>query len=76
MNPELWIEMNWGLADKTKDPLLARLLPGIDTPSARRETALDHLDKCLFSSRKAQLALDTVTTRPEHLKMFLFVGDL
>ena len=75
MNPELWIEMNWGLADKTKDPLLARLLPGIDTPSARRETALDHLDKCLFSSRKAQLALDTVSTRPEHLKMFLFVGD-
>ncbi|RLA18462.1 MAG: hypothetical protein DRQ62_13560 [Gammaproteobacteria bacterium] len=75
MHPELWLEMGWGLADKSKDPLLARLLPGIDTPSVRRETALDHLDKCLASSRKSQLALDTVTTRPEHLKMFLFVGD-
>ena len=75
MNPDLWIEMNWGLADKTKDPLLARLLPGVDTPSARRDTALDHLEKCLSSSRKSQLALDTVTARPEHLKMFLFVGD-
>ena len=75
MNTDLWLEMNWGLADKTKDPLLARLLPGVDTPSARRDTALDHLDKCLFSSRKLQLALDTETVRPEHLKMFLFVGD-
>ena len=75
MNPDLWKEMNWGLADKTKDPLLARLLPGVDTPSARRDTALDHLDKCLLSSRKLQVALDTVSARPEHLKMFLFVGD-
>lgn len=75
MNPDLWLEMNWGLADKTKDPLLARLLPGVDTPTVRRETALDHLDKCLASGRKSQLALDTVTTRPDHLKMFLFVGD-
>lgn len=73
--PELWLEMNWGLADTTKDPLLARLLPGIDSPSSRRDTALDHLDKCLASSRKLQLALDTVTNRPEHLKMFLFLSD-
>ncbi|RLA17677.1 MAG: hypothetical protein DRQ62_14700 [Gammaproteobacteria bacterium] len=75
MNLDLWLEMNWGLADPTKDWLLARLLPGVDSPSARRETALDHLDKCLTSSHKLQLALDKVTTRPEHLKMFLFVGD-
>ncbi len=75
MHSDLWIEMNWGLADTSKDPLLARLLPGVDTPALRRDTALDHLDKCLTASRKIQLALDTVTQRPEHLKMFLFVGD-
>ena len=75
LNIDLWLEMNWGLADKTKDSLFARLLPGVDTPAARRETALDHLEKCLANASKMQVALDTVTTRPEHLKMFLFVGD-
>lgn len=74
-NIDLWLEMEWGLADKSKDPLLARLLPGLDSPVARRDTALDHLDKCLSNAYSMQAALDTVTPRPEHLKMFLFVGD-
>ena len=75
LNSDLWVDMNWGLADKSKDQLLSRLLPGIDSKSERRDTALEHLDKCLRSTEKLQLALDTVNERPEHLKMFLFVGD-
>lgn len=75
MQLDLWLEMKWGLADPTKDKLFARLLPGVDSPAARRETALEHLNKCLSSSDKLQRALDTVTTRPQHLKLFLFVGD-
>ena len=70
-----WVDMNWGLADTSKDSMLARLLPGIELAPERRETALDHLEKCLFSAAKLQKALDTVSTRPAHLQMFLFVGD-
>jgi pimeloyl-ACP methyl ester carboxylesterase len=70
-----WIAMSWGLADPSKGDILIKLLPGIETPQKRRETALDHLDKCLKATIKAQQALDNGSQHPEHLKMFLFVGD-
>jgi len=70
-----WIDMNWGLANKKKDSLLEKLLPDVETPENRRNTALDHLDKCLKSAVSAQLALDLYSPRPEHLKVFLFAGD-
>jgi pimeloyl-ACP methyl ester carboxylesterase len=70
-----WLDFNWGLADKSRDRFLGRLLPGIDTASARRDTALDHLEKCLTSTRKLHYALDNLSKRPAHLQMFLFVGD-
>lgn len=72
---DFWQEMNWGLANRSKDALLTKLLPGIDGPHKRRETALDHLDKCLKAARTVQLALDMPIQTPDHLKMFLFVGD-
>lgn len=75
LSVEFWQEMNWGLADKSKDNLLTKLLPGLETPQKRRETALDHLEKCLKATRIVQMALDTPSQTPEHLKMFLFVGD-
>ena len=75
LNLGLWVDMNWGLADKSKERLLAILLSGIDSPSERRNTALDHLEKCLQSTEKLQKALDSITPRPIHLQMFLFVGD-
>ena len=67
--------MNWGLAATSKDALLSRLLPGIESASERRDIALDHLQKCLFTAEKLQQALDSVSTCPAHLQMFLFVGD-
>jgi len=70
-----WIEMNWGLANKKKDGLLEKLLPGVETVKSRRNTALDHLNKCLKLAASTQLALDSYSPRPEHLKFFLFVGD-
>ncbi len=74
-NTGFWVDMNWGLADTSKDDLLCRLLPGIESASERRDIALDHLQKCLFTTEKLQKALDTVSTCPAHLQMFLFVGD-
>lgn len=71
----LWVDMNWGLANKSKDRILARLLPGVDSLSARRETALEHLEKCLKNTISLHQALDNVALRPSHLQMFLFVGD-
>jgi len=75
LDVNFWIEMNWGLADKTKDTILAKLLPGIETSKKRRETALEHLEKCLKTALNAQLSLDSYVTRPEHIKKFAFVGD-
>ena len=75
LSAEFWVDLNWGLADKTRDRFLARLLPGIDSSSARRDTALEHLGKCLISAKKLHYAMDNLTPRPGHLQMFLFVGD-
>ncbi len=70
-----WVDMNWGLTDRRKDRLLAMLLPGADSPAIRRDTALDHLEKCLVTSCKLHRALDQVSAQPAHLQMYLFVGD-
>lgn len=75
LSVDFWLEMDWGLADRSKDPLLRKLLPDLKSMQKRRETALEHLEKCLQAARALQLALDTPAHRPEHLKMFLFVGD-
>ncbi len=75
LSADFWVEMSWGLANQSKDTLLGKLLPGIDSANNRRETALEHLEKCLKAARTMQLALDTPAQTPEHLKMFLFVGD-
>ncbi len=75
MNIDFWIEMGWGLAKPDLDDKLAILLPGVDTPRARRQTAIDHLEKCLRAATAIHAALDSVTRRPDSLFMHLIAGD-
>ena len=72
---ELWIKMKWGLAEKRNDSVLQKLLPGITSESKRRETALEHLDKCL---KRAEAFIDKMgktENKPEHLSMHLICGN-
>jgi hypothetical protein len=75
MNLEFWDEMGWGLAQPGLDDKLAILLPGSDSPQKRKQTAMDHLDKCLLAAQAMHLALDSVTQRPQSLFMHLIAGD-
>ncbi len=70
-----WLSRGWGLASDAIDPTLARLLPGADTAAARREIALDHLEKCLRATRAFQLVMDRpVPPKPKHLAMHYILG--
>jgi len=35
-DPELWVRMNWGLANPTHDKVLATMLPGVSAPPLER----------------------------------------
>ncbi|OEU50253.1 MAG: hypothetical protein BA866_10550 [Desulfobulbaceae bacterium S5133MH15] len=75
MNIELWQEYSWGLANKKREKLMALLMPDIDSVSKRKETAMEHLEKCLTIATGFQKAMDKRATPPAHLNIFLFVGD-
>ena len=73
---DAWIQRGWGLAEPTRAATLAKLLPGTDSPAARRLLALDHLAKCLQSACAFQAALHVMAPgRPAHLRLHLFAGD-
>lgn len=74
-DPEFWCAMRWGLADPGGDALLALQLEGVDTPSARRDVALDHLGKCLKSAATFHRALDLPAEPPDPLELHLIAGD-
>ena len=76
LNPEFWLWMQWGLANKAKDAELARHLPGVASASERRDIAIDHLNKCLTNARVFHAAMDAVApSRPSHLHLHLIAGD-
>jgi len=75
MDPELWIKMNWGLADSGQDSVLEHLLPDVSDPDERRRIALDHLKKSLARAEQFQQALDVPAEPPEGLKLYLIAGD-
>lgn len=72
---ETWKRYNWGLADPKSDRYLAWLMPDIDTPEARREAALDHLQKILTQTKQLHRAIDRPASPPDGLEIFLFAGD-
>lgn len=74
-NPELWTDMDWGLASPGQDDVLERLLPGVRDPATRRRIALEHQRKCLARARQFCAALDTPATPLQESGLYLFAGD-
>jgi pimeloyl-ACP methyl ester carboxylesterase len=74
-DPQVWIDMKWGLADPKQDKYLKFLLPNIKTPEARRKIALDHMSKCLKKAKQFSQALQVNSKKPDNLALFLFLGD-
>lgn len=75
LDPELWKEMNWGLASPNQDPMLAKLLPDVADPAQRRQIAMEHLNKCLSRAQQFCDAMDVPATTPPGLELHLFAGD-
>ena len=73
---DTWVARGWGLASEAIEPTLVRLLPGADSPGARRALALDHLQKCLCSARAFQQAMDRqVPPKPSHLRIHYMLSS-
>jgi pimeloyl-ACP methyl ester carboxylesterase len=74
-DPDLWVDMGWGLASLEQDHVLQMLLPHVDDESERRRIALNHQRKCLIRARKIWQALSTPADPPPGLTLNLFAGD-
>ena len=75
MDPALWEQMGWGLADPNQDDVLSALLPDVSDPKGRRAIAVDHLKKSLERADQFQRSLDTPAEPPEGLSLSLIAGD-
>ncbi len=75
LDPELWKEMQWGLAAPDQDQVLQWLLPEAESAQDRRRIALDHQVKSLKRARQFMAALDKPSVPPEGLRMYLMAGD-
>jgi hypothetical protein len=73
-DPSVWHDMGWGLAGPD-DTRLAELLPGVETPGERRDTASDHLEKSLRSAGALHRCLDTPDRPPRTLMIDFFLSD-
>jgi pimeloyl-ACP methyl ester carboxylesterase len=74
-DPELWIQMGWGLANPDRDSTLQILLPEIKDRETRLQIAFDHLRKSLMRARSFANALDVPARPPQGLSLNLIVGD-
>ncbi|MEL6328595.1 MAG: hypothetical protein AAFR38_02955 [Planctomycetota bacterium] len=70
----VWHDMGWGLAG-VGDVSLGQLLPGLASEAERRETAGEHLEKCLRSAAALHRSLDTPERPPETLQFDYFLSD-
>ena len=75
LDPSLWQEMRWGLADPDQESLITSMLPGVDDSAERRAIALEHQRLCLERTDQFQRALDVPAALPEGLELQLFAGD-
>ncbi|RMF59093.1 MAG: hypothetical protein D6748_07205 [Calditrichaeota bacterium] len=75
LDPDLWTQLGWGLADPTQDKMLQWLLPGVTSAEERRQIALDHQRKCLRRARQFMKALDLPARHPDSLSISLMAGD-
>ena len=75
LDPQVWIDRQWGLLDPKQDKVLEVLLPNVTSPEERAQIAKDHLIKCLRNARNFQEAIDSDVQPPKHIEMILFAGD-
>ncbi|MBW1609183.1 MAG: hypothetical protein JRJ74_13940, partial [Deltaproteobacteria bacterium] len=75
LDPELWIQKGWGLANPEQDRVLRSLLPNIDSPEKRRKIAIVYLRKVLNRARQFTTVMDMPAKPPLSLRMLLVAGD-
>lgn len=75
LDPELWIEKSWGLANPEQDRVLKSLLPDIDSPEKRREIAILYLRNVLNRAKQFTTVMDIPAKPPASLRILLVAGD-
>jgi hypothetical protein len=71
---QTWARYQWGLADPCQAAVVKDLLPG-SGQRARRQVAMDHLQKSLTRARQFHMALDVPSQPPPGTSIFLIAGD-
>jgi pimeloyl-ACP methyl ester carboxylesterase len=74
-DPDLWVEMGWGLASTAEEETLRRLLPEVPDAGERRRIALDHQRKSLERAERMWGVLNVPASPPPGLALYLFAGD-
>ena len=74
-DPQVWIDLKWGLANPEQDKILKILLPKITEAAERRKIAIDHLAKCLKRAKQFTRAMLTHHQSEKSWSSFLFLGD-
>ena len=75
LDPKVWLDHEWGLADPKESKTLETLLPTVSSPAERTAIAHAHLTKCLRNANAFHKAIDRPATPPSHLEFHLFAGD-
>lgn len=75
LDPRMWEERGWGLADPDQAEPLAWLLPDVADARERRRIALAHQRRCLVRASALHRALDTPSRPPPGTELFLVAGD-
>lgn len=75
LDPDLWVQKGWGLANPEQNRVLNFLLPHVDSPEKQREIAIAYLRKVLNRARQFTAAMDVPATPPHSLRMLLVAGD-
>ena len=75
LDPDLWIQKSWGLANPEQDRVLRSLLPDVDSPEKRRELSIVYLRKVLNRARQFTTVMDIPAKPPLSLRVLLVAGD-
>ena len=75
LDPNIWSQLKWGLADPKQDRQLKKLLPNTTNANQRRRIALEHQFKCLVRARQFHDSIDIPAALPPGLEMHLYAGD-
>ena len=74
LDPDLWEQAGWGLANRDQEERLQWLLPDIGDANERRRLALAYQRKMLRHAGQFQRAMDVPASPPEGTELFLIAG--